>query len=67
MFNARIKVVNFIGTFFIEMACNVTPTHCHFIKIPDQFFVLNRFGGRSYFLSNVLVKTDKQTDLGKSG
>ena len=67
MFNARIKVVNFIGIFsFIEMTYDVTPTHCHFIKIPDQVFVLNRFDGRSVFLSNVRVKTDKQTDLGKS-
>ena len=49
------------------MTRNVTPTYCYFIKIPDQFFVLNRFGGRSVFLSNVPVKTDKQTDLGKSG
>ena len=50
MLNARIKVVNFIGIFFfIKMTRNVTPTGCHFIKIPDQFFVLNRFGGCSVF------------------
>ena len=52
MLSARIKVV----IFFIEMTCNITPTHGHFewhisdrsLK-PDQLFVLNRFGGRSVF------------------
>ena len=54
-FFARIKVVNFIG-FFIEMTRNVTLTHCHFIKMPDQFFVLNRFGGRSVFCQMYQLK-----------
>ena len=38
------------------MTRNVTPTHCHFIKIPDQFFVLNRFGGRSVFCQMYRLK-----------
>ena len=67
MLNAKIKVVNFIGIiFFIEMTRNVTPTHCHFINIPDQFFVLNRFCGHSVFCQMYRLKQDKQTDLGKS-
>ena len=38
------------------MTRNVTPTHCHFIKISDQFFVLNRFGGHSVFCQMYQLK-----------
>ena len=66
MLNARLKVVNLIGIFFffIEMTRNVTQTHCHFTKIPDQFFCTEQVAVQ--FLSNVPAKSDKQTDLGKS-
>ena len=38
------------------MACNVTLTHCHVVQIPNQFFVLNRFGGRSVFCQMYRLK-----------
>ena len=47
------------------MTRNVTPTHCHFVKILI-IFCTEQIWWLFSFLSNVPVKTDKQTDLGKS-